>query len=521
MNKLHSRITRDESGAVLVTVVVVMLVGFIIAASVAASVMFVVKDNYSNRGRTQAFIAAESGRDVAVAALTAGCSATSFTGTDPIYSTTIYSTAGNQPSSSSDAGVAVGCPTSTSRYVVIKSTGTGPNGATVTTDSVYPWQVTYSQQPGGVVTYFSGGFTAGVTHYTGDLVLRDGDWGCNVSGILDGDLYVLSGNVSFSKQCTVNGDIWSNGNVTNNSQQVTITGSVTTNGFASFTANGGTKIGKNISAKGQVTLSNQGSDVGTVGGSISSRNSVTVGSNWTVTGPVTQNSTTDPVFDPTLAWLKAATKWIDLDNTGWGTKYTATNVCDLIKNNPSPTITSLLEAAGTRLVFDFTSCSLGNGNESVTIALGNVNLARDAVFIVKPTTTLTVNLTGTIAGGTGTKQLLFIHSDSSRAYTNGEPVPNCGNGNQNDTFNASGAFTGDVRLMYYTPCGMTGTATSTFSGQLYANDTTHLHAAAYTCQSMSWSPAFDQLGCKIKGDGSISQGSLIQRLGDLVYQTEK
>jgi hypothetical protein len=74
----------------------------------------------------------------------------------------------------------------------------------------------------------------------------------------------------------------------------------------------------------------------------------------------------------------------------------------------------------------------------------------------------------------------------------------------------------------YTPCGITGTATASFSGQYYTNDSTHMHSsAAYTCKSMSWSPAFDELGCKIKGSGGVVEGSLVQRLGDRVYQSEQ
>ena len=135
-------------------------------------------------------------------------------------------------------------------------------------------------------------------------------------------------------------------------------------------------------------------------------------------------------------------------------------------------------------------------------------------------------LNGDLASAGGTKQLLFIHSDASTAYVNGEPAPTCGNGNQNDSFDVSGTQTGDVRIMVYSPCGLSGTVTSSFSGQLYTNDSTNLHSAgpittAYTCKDMSWSPAFDQLGCKIKGPGGINQGSLVQRLGQLVYQTER
>ena len=180
--------TGNDDGAALLTVVIVMLVGFVVASVVAASVMVTISANAHNRSTTQAFVAAESGRDVAVAALTAGCSATTFSGADPQYSSSIYVTAGNQPAAATDAGVTAGCPTSSTRYVVVRSTGTGPDGSSTTIDAVYPWQVTYSQQPGGVVTYFSGSFTAGVSHYTGDLVLRDGNWACFFDGILDGDV---------------------------------------------------------------------------------------------------------------------------------------------------------------------------------------------------------------------------------------------------------------------------------------------------------------------------------------------
>ena len=66
IEKVHRLRDPDDKGAVLVTVVLVMLVGFIIATTIAASVLFTVQSNASNKDRTQAFIAAESGRDVAV-----------------------------------------------------------------------------------------------------------------------------------------------------------------------------------------------------------------------------------------------------------------------------------------------------------------------------------------------------------------------------------------------------------------------------------------------------------------------
>ena len=57
--RLGRRRTPDEGGAVLVTVIVVMLVGFVIATVIAASVLFTIQSNVGNKDRTQAFIAAE------------------------------------------------------------------------------------------------------------------------------------------------------------------------------------------------------------------------------------------------------------------------------------------------------------------------------------------------------------------------------------------------------------------------------------------------------------------------------
>ena len=77
--------------------------------------------------------------------------------------------------------------------------------------------------------------------------------------------------------------------------------------------------------------------------------------------------------------------------------------------------------------------------------------------------------------------------------------------------------------MIYSPCGLNGTVTASFSGQLYADDTTNFHSgSAYTCKPMSWGAALPNLGCAIKGAGGvIDSTSLVQRLDGLVYQTEK
>lgn len=508
----------DDSGAVLVTVVVVMLVGFVLVSVVSASTVFAIQTNAGNRSSTQAFVAAESGRDVAAAALASGCTGTTFSGTDPSYSSRILVTAGEQPASATDPGLSEGCPDESTRYVVVRSSGTGSDGSAVTLDAVYPWQVAYSQQAGGVMTYFAGGFTTGVAHYTGDLVLRRGDWSCNIDGVLKGDLYVLEGNVTLSNGCTIDGDVWAEGDVTSNSQSIEITGSITANGRVDISANGGAIIGGTITAKGPVTLRDQGSTPARVRGGVASGGGITVGTLWTIDGARTANSPSDPVFDPSLEWLRSATHWVDLDNTGWGRAYSATSVCALLGRNANPSIASLVSTAGDPLVLDFTAC----GSGAVGVSLAGVTVRRDVVVIVGARVRMNVGVGGTMRDDGNERQLVFVHSDASRDFVDGEPAPHCGNGTQKDSFDVSGAIDAHLRIMIYTACGITGTATSSFSGQYYTNDSLHMHSsAAYVCRSMNWAPAFNTLGCSIDGPDGILETVATQRLGDLRYQTER
>ena len=77
--------------------------------------------------------------------------------------------------------------------------------------------------------------------------------------------------------------------------------------------------------------------------------------------------------------------------------------------------------------------------------------------------------------------------------------------------------------MVYAPCGLGGTVNASFSGQLYADDTTHfIQSSNYTCKPMTWPVMLPKLGCTIKGEGGvIDDSSLVQSLGDLDYQTER
>ena len=104
-----------DDGAAIVTVVIVMLVGFVIASVVAASVMSTIRANAGNSAQTQAFIAAESGRDEAVEYLssvgTCSAGALDFEGTSPDYSATVYVTDSETPPTSKAGLGSPACPT--------------------------------------------------------------------------------------------------------------------------------------------------------------------------------------------------------------------------------------------------------------------------------------------------------------------------------------------------------------------------------------------------------------------------
>lgn len=522
MNDLLARARRNnDDGAVLMAVLMVMIVGFIVASVIASAIIFTISFNTKDRMSLQAFTAAESGRDAAVAELhsTAGCTAGTTTvsnaGSDPVYTATIYaSSSATQPTS--ESGLTASCPTSSSTFVVIKSTGTASTGTTATIDAVYPWQVIPHNQAGGVLTYFSNGVSSQSSNYTGDLVVRSGTYTCPNAGTINGDLYVVSGNAGFSSGCTVNGNVYVSGNVDLSSQNIKITGSIQAGGNVTGSSNGvtvgdGAAGDGNISAGGSVTLSNTGSTLGKVTGSITAASTITVGSQWTVTGTKSPNTAFTP-FNPTMAWVYSATAWVDLDASSNWNPSVSVNPCSLTNAQ----VTSLLSAATTSLMLDYTQCS---GNRA-DITLNAGSITRDAVFIVPTAARMNVSIAGSL---TGAHQLFFIHSDASRNLVNGQTQPDCGNGTQKDTFGISSGVTVAPDILLYSPCGLTGNVNVSFQGQMYTNQggLTFNNPASYTCQSMSWPVVLPNLACRIRGGGGIFDPGSDQSLGGRLWQSEK
>lgn len=532
---------RDDDGAALITVVIVMFIGVVAATVIASSVVFAIWSNGYNRSSTQAFVSAESGRDAGLSALnsaisadkkTFSCSAGTLTGSGstPVeYTYDTYFTPGDVEPTTSD-GLSQRCPTPAEDhgYFVIHATGTDTAGGHAALDAVYRWEYSEKTYAGGVLAYFAGGVTSTVSNYTGDLVVRSGDYTCANEGTINGDLYVTHGKVTLSRDCTVNGNIWASGNVDGASQLVKVTGEVRAGGDVTFTSNGSvmgvpapTPAGSgDILAGGAINLTNTGSTAGKIYGNLSAVGAINVGSKWSAPGTRT-TLTAPPDFTPTLDFIRSVTSWIDLDeDSGWKVAVPIP-ACSLTS---AQIVAHISDGSSTSpIAFDYRGCSSVTTDISIT-GPASVAVAKDVVFLAPASKRMNVTLNTSLTGG---KQLVFLHADASRALVGGETDPSCGNGSQKDTFDvAAGKDVSAARIMLYSPCGLTGNVRSSFTGQLYSNDTGSVmfgNGAAYTCAMMSWPDAFKKLGCKVRGEGDDVVLETVKEysLGDRVHQTER
>ncbi|WP_194408814.1 hypothetical protein [Microbacterium cremeum] len=522
------------------TVVVVMFVGFIIAATIAASVMFTISANQDNKDRTEAFIAAESGRDVAVGSIRSkigengvDCAsdppAMTASGTAPSFEYTIFTTSQDtaSPQTLSTTDWTTACPTNATKWVKIESTGWQVPTAKTTIEAYYEWYFGPSTTPSGTVAFFEGEFTATKSTYTGDLVIRQGDYECNngASGGVQGDLWVLRGKLTITDTCIVTGSVYVRDAISVANKQLKVGGDlISVEGMIKLNANG-VEVGGDVYAAGNIDTK---TGSGVVKGSFKTPGDMIDhdSSKWTngatppAAVPVDDNASA-PVISPTLEQVYTATSWIELTaTTTWSSSalpvYAPTpgTVCSTAQ------LQTILSAPGTRAVIDMTGCHAGGSG--IKVNPGNVTVARDVVILVPANEKMDLELTGTISrpGATTLEtgpQLLIVHLDPNGS--DGRP-PVCGSSSL-DKFTASG--TNNVRTLIYSACGIGSTMSLTMSGQLYmGSDGLHLNGGTFTCVPMSWVPTLPTISCGIKGPGGIfDPTNTITRLDGLVYQTER
>jgi Tfp pilus assembly protein PilX len=534
INRVEHR--RNDEGAVLVTVVVVMLVGFIVATVIAASVLFTIRSNVGNTDRTQAFISAESGRDAALASLSGAinsagdlvCTPAMLVddGSDPAYTYKIRSTqvlTAAKPLSWESPDLSDACPTVNSNFVVIQAKGTAPDGSTATIDAVYPWRVTHVEQPAGTMAYFDGQFRATKSTYEGDLVIRGtAPYTCNNSSVIDGDLWVVKSSVVLSTDCTVTGSVYVFGTVDASSSGINIGGDLIAGGDINMASNG-VVIGGKIHSGAKISLTNTGSTTATVVGDVIARTTATVGDKWVhpTTPPTPIVPIQDgpaPVFAPTLVDVFDVTKWLEITSPGiWGAPSSTPSTTTYTTCDPAVIRTELANASAGRALFDMSAC-LTPSKKTVNVHLEGaaISVARDAVFFVPANKQMDLKITTPISTASGDPQVLFVHADSN----SGDAAPTtCPEGEDKLAISAAVA----PRMMLYSPCGLGGNISVDFSGQLYtANSGNHLVLSSFTCKPMGWLPAFGNLSCGIKGEGgALDTSKDVVSLDLLVYQTER
>lgn len=537
---------QDDAGVALVVVLIFMFLGAIVASAVAMMVVTTIQSTSSNRMATQEYVAAESGRDAAVAAVAQGiktgdgtlaCSSPGFTvapGGDPTYSytsTVRWATANATPDAwSTIAGGAdsySSCPTASSNYVVIHATGTVPGGHTSEIDSAYVWSLQPDTRPAGTLAYFDGQFTATKSTYEGDLVIRGTDnYKCNNgAGIaIKGDLWVTNASVDVTGDCYVTGSMYVYGYVSAKNKNLHVGGDIITQvGDIDLDSNG-VVIGGQLYAGHNVLLSKSGTvGNGTTikavcGVNPSPATACTVGTiptTWKHSdgSPVTGQRQPPPTFAPTLKDVHDATAWLELDATKNLSadsevfpNAVVPNVCS------SAALTSILQTSGTRAFIDMSGCVSGT---AVLVQPAVTTVRRSAMVYVPATTGMTLKLTNELSNGGGDPELVFVHGDSNVA--DGEPTL-CTTGA--DQLAVSAPI--GVRTMIYTPCGVNETMALTMKGQLYmGTDGLHLNGGTFDCAAMGWAPAFKNLACGVKGaDGIFDPSRTSQLIGALTRQTE-
>ncbi|MDL9981375.1 hypothetical protein [Microbacterium candidum] len=506
----HEHDEDPESGVALVMVVVVMLVGFVIASLIGASLLFTLKANQTNKSQTEAFVAAESGRDAMLAAVMAnGCTKSISDSSTPVYKN-VSALFGSDAAHLTDNCLS----SSATATIQITSTGVGPGGDQTTVVSQYQRLVTTDQQPGGSLAYFSGTFKLTQSTYKGDVVIRDGNYTCTSQSTITGDLWVPRGGVDISAKCNVNGNIYARDAIRITGSQTVIgtqtdatTGTLACQNCTAFGGPSGPPSGISVDASNSVVwkdvLSSTNIDLKntTIHGNVSAGGVVTT-QNSTSPTP-TQNVTPSPsanAFNPSLDDVYAMTNWLDIgfDKSQWGTnvqwKTIAAGNCSY---NVSSDLQTPPTGGNTRFGFDYSNCPT-----NVTITMGGGVVTASAVFLVPASAIMNVNVTGNVSSGSPVPQLFFIHADANPTLAG----PNCGPSPTQpvDTYNQSNNLTVAPYLMFYTPCGLGNNLNQNqvmFSGQFYAADNetspNHWVQPNFTCQPMAWTPLIN-LGCYIK-----------------------
>jgi hypothetical protein len=316
-------------------------------------------------------------------------------------------------------------------YVKVRSTGTINGSPNRTLETFVRLTPNYGGFGAAILAIngatFSNSFTInGSNGNDGDIYILSGNVSVSNSMTLSGNVYVPAGTASFSNNSTVKGNVWANGNVT-------VTNPAIIQGDA-------------LSSTGNISGSGTINDDATAAGTVSS-GTLVIGGIVTsgVTMPSVPTQTFPQITSNTAPWIASGYTLVDL-STATGATLCA-KARDWIKNRWS---TSGITNALIRIN---TTCTFTNTNNDVFSVLGNLAILSDGGFNL----TQQSNWNGT-TGAIKNIHFISVYSTSCPGTTKDITVSN------NTNFNT---FT---NVSFYTPCRATMSNTNAFSGQVLSKD---------------------------------------------------
>lgn len=500
LNRAMRALRRDEEGVALAAVLGFMAVGLILTSVVASTVVTGISQTSAARAGVQSQGSADAGIAAARAAVMNGsCSGDAnavFTGTDPVYTATVYRPAGT--------GWVPGCPTSVTSadQVRIVSVGSASakgvqgvssgdssrveailSGVTTTVIPGAPAQpATYPIVASGpaIYAYSSTGFGGSgslspVDGSTPGVLIKNGNVSCSGASSGVDDWSIAGGDLTVSGSCTAAGDIFASGRATL-SGAGSIGGNVVANGV---TMSGSASVAGSVWSSSDVQLSGATKIAGTVtanslnmsGGTISqsawiyntsfldwgstitgmlTTKAMSASSHGTVSGStvvVPSGPGQSPYAAPSAPSVPG---WIDLPaNAPWPgfTVKTLPAPCD------ATAFASLISSFNRQpAVIDARGCSGGlNFTGAQQLAL-----TADTVIIANQ-----FNLGGS-ASFTGNGRLWLVVPDDKA-----DGLPTCATG---DSFSLGGAFSlaAPLSVMIYSPCAVSVGSAISMRGQIYS-----------------------------------------------------
>ncbi|TFD34760.1 hypothetical protein E3T37_16500 [Cryobacterium sp. TMT2-10] len=336
---------RRERGSALVGVIGVLAVASIVTLTVGTLTVGALTFTNSTRAGVQAQAAAESGVDVAAAALAAGNCQPTFVsggGSIPKYSVAIYFT---RISTGEDSYT--GCPSFADvDRVRVVSTGSavGPGTVSAKIEAVFafiplPVPPPITASGGAIYAFAQNDPTMNNLTVTQGSTVRpviqylSGSMTCTSQSTIDGDVILGQGSVSSMSQCTVNGDLWASGTV--DMQSGKVTGNVNALGVrsgVSVTLSSSANVLGNVYAAGPVLIAGDvggnvvsGPGVGgssftnqaSIGGSVVAAGTVSYASRGDIVGTITESKS--GIVTPTIPFVPG---WADYvyDAGAWKTE---------------------------------------------------------------------------------------------------------------------------------------------------------------------------------------------------------